>query len=161
MIRKAIYPGTFDPLTNGHLDLVTRASFMFDYVLLAIAASDSKRPLFNLAERVALATEATSHLDNVEVLGFRKLMVQFAANHNIDIIVRGLRTSSDFEYELQMVYMNSHLIKTLENVFLMPSAKCLFISSTIVKEVARHGGDVSPFLPDSVTKALIAKLETS
>lgn len=158
MTSKAIYPGTFDPLTNGHLDLVTRASHMFDQVILAIAASSSKKPLFSLEERVALATEVTAHLKNVEVIGFSELMAHFAAHQNANILVRGLRAVSDFEYELQLANMNRHLMPTLESVFLMPSEEWSFISSSLVKEVARHGGDIAPFLPGVVTQALLAKL---
>ncbi|HDJ1440853.1 TPA: pantetheine-phosphate adenylyltransferase [Serratia rubidaea] len=161
MTSKAIYPGTFDPMTNGHLDLVTRASRMFDRVILAIAASPSKKPLFTLDERVALATQVTAHLDNVEVLGFSELMAHFAEHQNANILVRGLRAVSDFEYELQLANMNRHLMPTLESVFLMPSEEWSFISSSLVKEVARHGGDISPFLPDVVTKALLDKLASS
>ncbi|NIH16085.1 pantetheine-phosphate adenylyltransferase [Serratia symbiotica] len=158
MFRKAIYPGTFDPMTNGHLDLVTRASLMFDHVVLAIAASSSKKPLFNLEKRVELATQVTSHLDNVEVLGFSELMAHFAAHHNANILVRGLRAVSDFEYEMQLANMNRHLMPTLESIFLMPSEECSFISSSLVKEVARHGGDIAPFLPGVATQALMEKL---
>lgn len=158
MFRKAIYPGTFDPMTNGHLDLVTRASLMFDHVVLAIAASSSKKPLFNLGKRVALATQVTSHLDNVEVLGFSELIAHFAAHHNANILVRGLRAVSDFEYEMQLANMNRHLMPTLESIFLMPSEECSFISSSLVKEVALHGGDIAAFLPGIVTQALMEKL---
>lgn len=158
MSSKAIYPGTFDPMTNGHLDLVTRASKMFDHIILAIAASSSKKPLFTLEERVALATQVTAHLDNVEVQGFSELMAHFAAHQNANILVRGLRAVSDFEYELQLANMNRHLMPQLESVFLMPSEQWSFISSTLVKEVARHGGDITAFLPDVVAKALMEKL---
>ncbi|NIG62145.1 MAG: pantetheine-phosphate adenylyltransferase [Serratia symbiotica] len=158
MFRKAIYPGTFDPMTNGHLDLVTRASLMFNHVVLAIASSSSKKPLFTLEERVELATQVTSHLDNVEVLGFSELMAHFAAHHNANILVRGLRAVSDFEYEMQLVNMNRHLMPTLESIFLMPSEECSLIYSSLVKEVARHGGDIAPFLPAVVTKALMEKI---
>ncbi|ATA19987.1 phosphopantetheine adenylyltransferase [Gibbsiella quercinecans] len=158
MTRKAIYPGTFDPMTNGHLDLVTRASLMFDRVVLAIAASPGKKPLFSLDERVAMATAVTSHLKNVEVVGFSELMAHFAAHQNANILVRGLRAVSDFEYELQLANMNRHLMPTLESVFMMPSEEWSFISSSLVKEVARHGGDIAPFLPDAITQALLKKL---
>lgn len=158
MSGKAIYPGTFDPITNGHLDLVTRASLMFDHVILAIAASPTKKPLFTLEQRVALATQVTAHLPNVAVLGFSELMAHFAAHQHANILVRGLRAVSDFEYELQLAKMNRHLMPTLESVFLMPSEEWSFISSSLVKEVARHGGDVSPFLPSVVTHALMEKL---
>lgn len=121
MEKRAIYPGTFDPMTNGHLDLVTRAASMFDHVILAIAASPSKKPMFTLEERVALATQVTAHLPNVEVLGFSELMAHFAQHQNAHILVRGLRAVSDFEYEMQLANMNRHLMPTLESVFLMPS----------------------------------------
>ncbi|MDN5679307.1 MAG: pantetheine-phosphate adenylyltransferase [Ewingella sp.] len=158
MSTKAIYPGTFDPMTNGHLDLVTRAALMFDHVILAIAASPSKKPMFSLDERVALATAATSHLSNVEVIGFGDLMATFAKNHDATVLVRGLRAVSDFEYEMQLANMNRHLMPTLESVFMMPSKEWSFISSTLVKEVARHGGDIKPFLPDNITQALLKKI---
>ncbi|RWR03188.1 phosphopantetheine adenylyltransferase [[Pantoea] beijingensis] len=158
MLKRSIYPGTFDPFTNGHLDIVTRASALFDVVILAIAASPSKKPLFTLDERVALAQQATTHLDNVEVIGFSDLMANFARSQNANILVRGLRAVSDFEYELQLAHMNRHLLPTLESVFLMPSEKFSFISSSLVKEVARHQGDVTPFLPPAVYRALMAKL---
>lgn len=158
MSTHAIYPGTFDPLTNGHLDLVTRAALMFDRVILAIAASPSKKPIFSLDERVALASQATSHLNNVEVIGFSDLMANFAKSHNANVLVRGLRAVSDFEYEMQLANMNRHLMPTLESVFLMPSKEWSFISSSLVKEVARHGGDITPFLPDHITQALLEKI---
>lgn len=158
MSTKAIYPGTFDPMTNGHLDLVTRAALIFDHVILAIAASPSKKPLFSLDERVALATAAISHLNNVEVIGFSDLMATFAKDHNATVLVRGLRAVSDFEYEMQLANMNRHLMPTLESVFMMPSKEWSFISSSLVKEVARHGGDIKPFLPENITQALLKKI---
>jgi len=158
MSTYAIYPGTFDPLTNGHLDLVTRAALMFDRVILAIAASPSKKPMFSLDERVQLAKEATSHISNVEVMGFSSLMANFAQQQNANVLVRGLRAVSDFEYEMQLANMNRHLMPTLESVFLMPSKEWSFISSTLVKEVARHGGDITPFLPTNVAKSLLEKI---
>ncbi|MDU7482263.1 pantetheine-phosphate adenylyltransferase [Hafnia alvei] len=158
MEKRAIYPGTFDPMTNGHLDLVTRAANMFDHVILAIAASPSKKPMFSLEERVALATQVTAHLPNVEVLGFSELMAHFAQHQNANILVRGLRAVSDFEYEMQLANMNRHLMPTLESVFLMPSKEWSFISSSLVKEVARHGGDIAPFVPEIIAQALSKKL---
>ncbi|WP_208950132.1 pantetheine-phosphate adenylyltransferase [Rahnella sp. ChDrAdgB13] len=158
MSTKAIYPGTFDPLTNGHLDIVTRAALMFDHVILAIAASPSKKPMFTLDERVALATQVTSHLKNVEVIGFRDLMANFAKAQGANVLVRGLRAVSDFEYEMQLANMNRHLLPTLESVFMMPSKEWSFISSSLVKEVARHGGDITPFLPQKITQALMDKI---
>jgi len=158
MSTKAIYPGTFDPMTNGHLDIVTRAALMFDHIVLAVAASPSKKPMFTLEERVALATEVTAHLDNVEVVGFSDLMANFAKTQQANVLVRGLRAVSDFEYELQLAHMNRHLLPTLESVFLMPSEEYSFISSSLMKEVARHGGEVKAFLPAPVYLALQAKL---
>ena len=158
MTTKAIYPGTFDPMTNGHLDIVTRAALMFDHVILAIAASPSKKPMFTLDERVALATQVTSHLNNVEVIGFSDLMANFAKAQGANVLVRGLRAVSDFEYEMQLANMNRHLLPTLESVFMMPSKEWSFISSSLVKEVARHGGDITPFLPHEVTQALMDKI---
>lgn len=158
MSTKAIYPGTFDPMTNGHLDIVTRAALMFDHVILAIAASPGKKPMFSLDERVALATQVTSHLDNVEVIGFSALMANFAKAQGANLLVRGLRAVSDFEYEMQLANMNRHLLPTLESVFMMPSKEWSFISSSLVKEVARHGGDITPFLPQVITQALMEKI---
>ena len=158
MSTKAIYPGTFDPMTNGHLDIVTRAALMFDHIVLAVAASPSKKPMFTLEERVALATEVTAHLGNVEVIGFSDLMANFAKAQQANVLVRGLRAVSDFEYELQLAHMNRHLLPTLESVFLMPSEEYSFISSSLMKEVARHGGEVKAFLPAPVYLAMQAKL---
>ncbi|MBS0971169.1 pantetheine-phosphate adenylyltransferase [Nissabacter archeti] len=158
MSNKAIYPGTFDPLTNGHLELMTRASVMFDRVVLAVAANPAKKPLFSLEERVALARQALAHLPNVEVIGFSSLMAHFAEQQQANILIRGLRAVTDFEYEKQLAAMNRHLLPTLETVFLMPSEQWGFLSSTLVKEVARHGGEIDPFLPAPVAQALKQKL---
>lgn len=158
MNTKAIYPGTFDPMTNGHLDIVTRAALMFDRIVLAVAASPSKKPMFSLEERVALAKEVVAHIPNVEVLGFSDLMANFARDRQANVLIRGLRAVSDFEYEMQLAQMNRHLLPELESVFLMPSGEYSFISSSLVKEVARHQGDVSAFLPQVVHTALLAKL---
>lgn len=159
MSTKAIYPGTFDPITNGHLDIITRAASMFDTVILAIAASPSKKPMFTLNERVALAEDAVSHLDNVVVMGFSDLMANFARTQQANILIRGLRAIADFEYEMQLAHMNRHLMPELESVFLMPSKEWSFISSSLVKEVARHHGDVTNFLPPKVHQALLAKIK--
>ena len=158
MSTKAIYPGTFDPMTNGHLDIVTRAALMFDHIILAVAASPSKKPLFSLEERVALASEVVAHLPNVKVVGFSDLMANFARAQQANVLVRGLRAVSDFEYEFQLAHLNRHLLPTLESVFLMPSEAYSFISSSLMKEVARHGGEVEAFLPAPVYEALKAKL---
>lgn len=158
MGTKAIYPGTFDPMTNGHLDIVSRAALMFDHIVLAIAASPSKKPLFSLEERVALAREVVKPLKNVEVIGFSDLMANFARAQGANVLVRGLRAVSDFEYEMQLAQMNRHLLASLESVFMMPSEKYSFISSSLMKEVARHDGDVQAFLPPPVYQALMAKI---
>lgn len=158
MSTKAIYPGTFDPMTNGHLDIVTRAALLFDHVILAIAASPGKKPMFTLDERVELATQVTTHLNNVEVIGFSDLMANFAKMQGANVLVRGLRAVSDFEYEMQLANMNRHLLPTLESVFMMPTKEWSFISSSLVKEVARHGGDITPFLPQVITQALMEKI---
>lgn len=158
MSTRAIYPGTFDPITNGHIDILTRASRMFDELVLAIAASPHKKTMFTLDERVALAQEATAHLKNVQVVGFSDLMANFARTQSANILVRGLRTSGDFEYEMQLAHMNRHLMPELESVFMMPAKEWSFISSSLVKEVARHKGDVSHFLPAHVHQALLKKL---
>ncbi|WP_312241694.1 pantetheine-phosphate adenylyltransferase [Pantoea sp.] len=158
MSTKAIYPGTFDPFTLGHLDIITRAARMFDQIVLAIAASPSKKPMFTLEERVDLARQVTAHLDNVEVTGFSDLMANFAREQQANVLVRGLRAVSDFEYELQLAQMNRHLLPGLESVFLMPSEGFSFVSSSLVKEVARHNGEVAAFLPEPVHHALMAKL---
>lgn len=158
MSTKAIYPGTFDPITNGHIDIVTRAAAMFTEVVLAIAASPGKKPMFSLDERVALAQSATAHLPNVTVVGFSDLMANFARAQQANILIRGLRAVADFEYEMQLAHMNRHLMPELESVFLMPSKEWSFISSSLVKEVARHQGDVAHFLPPNVHKALLEKI---
>ncbi|MGF1685268.1 pantetheine-phosphate adenylyltransferase [Photobacterium japonica] len=158
MTTRVIYPGTFDPITNGHLDLIERAAAMFDHVVVGIAFNPSKKPLFDLEERVALAKAITQHLNNVEIVGFSGLLVDFAKEYQANILVRGLRAVSDFEYEFQLANMNRRLMPELETVFLTPAEENSFISSTIVKEVALHKGDVSQFVDPVITDALHAKL---
>ncbi|RJT23856.1 pantetheine-phosphate adenylyltransferase [Buttiauxella izardii] len=159
MTTRAIYPGTFDPITNGHLDIVTRAATMFDTLILAIANSPHKKTMFTLEERVQLAQAVTAHLPNVQVIGFSDLMANFAKTQQANVLVRGLRTAADFEYEMQLAHMNRHLMPELESVFLMPSKEWSFVSSSLVKEVARHAGDVTHFLPGCVHQALLKKLK--
>lgn len=158
MTTRVIYPGTFDPITNGHLDLIERAAAMFDHVIVGVAFNPSKKPLFDLNERVELASKITAHLKNVEIVGFSGLLVDFAKEHNANILVRGLRAVSDFEYEFQLANMNRRLMPELETVFLTPAEENSFISSTIVKEVALHKGDVSQFVDPLITTALLEKL---
>ncbi|WP_318451516.1 pantetheine-phosphate adenylyltransferase [Photobacterium leiognathi] len=159
MTTRVIYPGTFDPITNGHLDLIERAAAMFDHVIVGVAFNPSKKPLFDLNERVELAGKITQHLDNVEIVGFSGLLVDFAKEHNANILVRGLRAVSDFEYEFQLANMNRRLMPELETVFLTPAEENSFISSTIVKEVALHKGDVSQFVDPLITTALLEKFK--
>ena len=159
MTTRVIYPGTFDPITNGHLDLIERAAAMFDHVIVGVAFNPSKKPLFTLEERVELAQQITAHLPNVEIVGFSGLLVNFAKEHHANILVRGLRAVSDFEYEFQFANMNRRLMPELETVFLTPAEKNSFISSTIVKEVALHKGDVSQFVNPIIQSALIIKFK--
>lgn len=154
MPRIAIYPGTFDPITNGHTDLIERATHLFDKVIVAVAKASSKSPVFNLDERVELATEVLAHIDNVEVCGFEILLVEFMKQKKATIILRGLRAVSDFEYEFQLASMNRHLSDQAETVFLTPSDQYTFISSSLVREIARLGGDVSQFVNPKVVAAL-------
>ncbi len=154
MIVVAVYPGTFDPITNGHSDLVHRAAGLFDKVIVGIAANPSKTPLFDLAQRVTMAEQVLSHLENVEVCGFSELLVDFVKARNAKVILRGLRAVSDFEYEMQLASMNRHLEHTLETVFMTPSEETSFISASLVKEIALHGGDVSPFVHKRIVEAL-------
>lgn len=157
MSLSAIYPGTFDPVTNGHHDLVRRASRLFSRVVVAIAASPGKVPLFTLEERVALAREVLGDLGNVEVTGFSGLTVDFARKNNLDVMVRGLRAVSDFEFEFQLANMSRALAPELESVFLTPQEDLSYISSSMIREIAMLGGDVSPFVHPSVKRALDAK----
>ena len=150
----AVYPGTFDPVTNGHSDLVQRAAGLFDKVIVGIAANPGKTPLFDLAQRVSMAEQVLSHLENVEVCGFSELLVDFVKAKNAKVILRGLRAVSDFEYEMQLASMNRHLEHTLETVFMTPSEETSFISASLVKEIALHGGDVSPFVHEIIVEAL-------
>ena len=158
MTVKAIYPGTFDPVTNGHSDLITRASKLFGEVIIGVAASPSKQPRFDLAERVRMIEEVTKNLPNVTVVGFSGLLVNFAKQHKANVLIRGLRAVSDFEYEFQLANMNRRLSPELESVFLTPAEENSFISSTLVKEVALHEGDVSQFVHPVVKAALESKL---
>ena len=156
-MKTIVYPGTFDPITNGHVDLVERASRLFHHVIVAIASSKKKQPLFNLEERISLAENALSHLDNIEVLGFDYLLVNFVKDHNADAILRGLRAVSDFEYEFQLANMNRALSPEIESIFLTPSEKLSYISSSLVKEIGSLGGDINAFVPPCVSDALTTK----
>lgn len=152
--KTALYPGTFDPITNGHIDLVQRAAKLFDNVIVAIASNSKKNPRFSLEERVRLAEEVLADCPNVTVKGFDILLIDFAHQQNASILIRGLRAVSDFEYEFQLASMNRNLAPDIESVFLMPADEYSFISSSLVKEVALLGGDVSKFVHPLVNDAL-------
>ena len=152
-----IYPGTFDPLTNGHVDLTERASKLFDRVVLAIAHSEKKTPLFTLGERVTLAETSLAHLDNIEVVGFSNLLTDFAKSQGARCVLRGLRAVADFEYEFQLANMNRAMYPEFESIFLTPSEHLSYISSSLVREIAALGGDVTPFVPEMVADALAEK----
>ncbi len=158
MHTRALYPGTFDPITNGHADLIERASQLFSHVIVAIASNPSKKPLFTLEERVEMIKKVTADLPNVEVVGFTGLLADFADEQNATILIRGLRAVSDFEYEFQLANMNRRLNPKLESVFLTPAEENSFISSTLVKEVALHRGAVNGFCHPVVEKALKDRL---
>jgi pantetheine-phosphate adenylyltransferase len=154
---KVVYPGTFDPFTRGHEDLVRRASRLFDAVIVGVAESESKRPLFTAAERVTMAREVLAAYANVRVMGFSGLLMEFVHSVDAAVILRGLRAVSDFEYEFQMAGMNRNLYPEVETLFLTPAEQYLFMSSTIVREIAGLGGDVSSFVSPSVAARLAAK----
>jgi pantetheine-phosphate adenylyltransferase len=154
----AVYPGTFDPLTRGHEDLVRRAASVFDKLVVGVADSRNKKPFFSMDERLAIAREVLGHYPNVEVAGFRGLLKDFVREQGARVIVRGLRAVSDFEYEFQMAGMNRHLLPDVETMFMTPSEQYQFISGTIVREIATLGGDVSKFVFPSVDKWLKAKI---
>jgi len=155
--NSVIYPGTFDPITNGHVDLVARAATLFDRVVVAIADSPKKTPLFNLEERVELARTVLPTADNVEVVGFSSLLINFARSLNVGCVLRGLRAVADFEYEFQLANMNRAMDPEFETVFLTPSEHLSFISSSLVREIASLDGDVSAFVPPQVVAALRRK----
>jgi len=152
--RVAVYPGTFDPITHGHTDLVSRAARVFDHVIVAIAESPHKTPFFSLETRIELAQSQLGGLDNIEIVGFSNLLVEFARERGATVIVRGLRAVSDFEYEFQLASMNRNLCEAVETLFLTPDENYGFISSTLVREVARLGGDVSQFVGPEIAEAL-------
>jgi pantetheine-phosphate adenylyltransferase len=158
-MRIAIYPGSFDPLTNGHLDVIQRAAKLFDRVIVAVAVNESKHPLFTLAERVALVKKSVAHLPHVQTDSFDGLLVEYAAERKAKAIVRGLRAVSDFEFEFQLALMNRKLDENIETIFMMPKDTYTFLSSRIVKEIARLGGNVGPFVPAHVQAALKRKLK--
>ena len=152
--RLAVYPGTFDPITHGHTDLVTRAARVFEHVIVAIAESPHKEPFFRLSKRIELAQSQLGHLQNIEIVGFRNLLVEFVRDRGAGVIIRGLRAVSDFEYEFQLASMNRNLCSSVETMFLTPDERYGFISSTLVREVARLNGNVSQFVGAEIEQAL-------
>ena len=158
-MNRVLYPGTFDPITKGHGDLVERAARIFDEVVIAVAASPKKNPLFPLEQRVELARAVTAHLPNVRVVGFSSLLAHFVKEQEANVLLRGLRAVSDFEYEFQLANMNRQLAPDVESLFLTPSEKYSFISSTLVREIAALGGDISKFVHPSVAAALAERLK--
>ncbi|BBE87337.1 TPA: pantetheine-phosphate adenylyltransferase [Haemophilus influenzae] len=156
-MTSVIYPGTFDPITNGHLDIIERSAIIFPRVLVAVANSPSKKTLFSLEERVELVRQSVAHLSNVEVFGFSDLLANVIKQHNISAIIRGVRTTIDFEYELQLAALNRLLTKGVESLFFPPAEKWAFVSSTIVREIYLHGGDVAELVPVPVFNALKAR----
>jgi pantetheine-phosphate adenylyltransferase len=156
-MKTIVYPGTFDPITNGHIDLIERASKLFDKIIVAIASNQKKSPLFNIDERISLAGECLQHLPNVEIKGFDYLLVNFVNDCEADAVMRGLRAVSDFEYEFQLANMNRALSPDIESIFLTPAEKFSYISSSLVREISSLKGDVSKFVPANVGDALIKK----
>jgi pantetheine-phosphate adenylyltransferase len=153
-MKRAIYPGSFDPITNGHLDVIDRASKLFDEVVVAIAGNDEKQPLFSLEERLDLLDRTIGKRNNLRIAQFDGLLVEFAAAQHASAVIRGLRAVSDFEFEFQMALMNRKLESSVETIFLMPKEEYTYLSSRLVKEIARLGGDVSKFVPDVIGQAL-------
>ena len=167
MNKIALYPGTFDPVTNGHLDIMKRACKICDSLIIAVAENDEKKPLFNIEERICLISEAVltseklkKHSDFIKVKSFNNLLIEFAKNNSVSMIIRGLRAVSDFDYEFQMAGMNSRLNSNIETIFLMASETNQFVASRFVKEVASFGGDVSTFVPSNVYHAIKKKYNT-
>lgn len=157
----AIYPGTFDPVTYGHLDLLDRAARIFDRVIVGVAVNQNKKTLFSLEERVAMTAQVLTNHTNVEVQGFNSLLLDFAKQHGANVILRGLRAVADFDYEFQLASMNRFLNPTIESLFLMPAEKYMYISSSLVREIAVLGGDITGFVPPSIAQALHKKLQQS
>ena len=156
-MRKIIYPGTFDPIHNGHIDIATRAAKLFDVLEFVVAINVEKDPLFTVEERLALITESTKHIKNIKVNQFTGLVVDYAKHSDSIAIIRGLRHVSDFEFEFQMAMMNFHLKPDIASLFMMPDEKYIHLNSTVVKDVVKNGGDISAFVPSCVNDALLSK----
>ena len=156
-MRKIIYPGTFDPIHNGHIDIATRAAKLFDILEFVVAINVEKNPLFSVEERLSLITDSTKHINNIKVNQFTGLVVDYAKNSDSIAIIRGLRHVSDFEFEFQMAMMNFHLNSDIASLFMMPDEKYIHLNSTVVKDVVKNGGDISAFVPSCVNDALLSK----
>lgn len=156
-MRTAVYPGSFDPITNGHLDVIERAAKLFDKVIVAVAVNEAKTPLFSMKERIRLVQESVKNLANVQVDTFTGLLIDYVEAHGGEAVIRGLRAVSDFEFEFQLALMNRKLNGRIETIFMMPKETYTFLSSRMVKEIARLGGDIRGFVPPHVAKALAAK----
>ncbi|MFT5660974.1 MAG: pantetheine-phosphate adenylyltransferase [Sulfurimonas sp.] len=156
MTRKktALYPGTFDPITNGHFDIIERSLGLFDEIIIAVASSEDKQPMFTLEERIHMIKEATHNLDHVSVVGFDNLTVELARAHDANILIRGLRTASDFEYELQLAYLNNSLDNSIETVYLMPKLQHAFVSSSFIRNLLKFNGKIDHLLPKSVEEII-------
>ena len=157
-MRAAVYPGSFDPLTNGHLDIIRRCSRLFDRVMVALLENEGKSPLFTIPERIELIARCTAEMPNVEVHSFSGLLVDFVRRHNATVVVRGIRAVSDYEYELQMALMNRELNAQMETIFMLPAVEYTYVSSRLIKEVFRLGGDVGRLVPAPVLESLRARL---
>lgn len=155
----AVYPGTFDPITLGHIDLIERAGRLFDQIIVAIASNKNKNPFFSLDERIELAQGATEKYANVQVIGFDELLITFMRKYEANVILRGMRVVSDFDYEFQLAGMNRYLASDIESIFLMPAENYIYISSSFIREIASLKGDVSQFVPANVVTALAAKIK--
>ncbi len=161
MQQIVVFPGTFDPMTYGHLDLINRASRLFDKLIIAVAASPGKRPLFSLEERIALSENVCANLPNVQVVGFSNLLIDFMKQQGATILLRGIRTGSDFEYESQLAAMYRRMMPELEIMFLPPAEQFAFVSSTLVREIALHHGDAAQFVPPEIAQAITTKQTTN
>ena len=161
MIQRALYPGTFDPMTNGHLDLVRRAGQIFDEVIIGVSENPNKTKLFNLDERIEIVNHITSNIKNVKVIGFSGLLIDFLAEQECRIVLRGLRALSDFEFEFHLASANKRLNPDIETMFMTPDEQNHFISSSLVKEIAKYGGDISSFVPPYVSSRLLEKYKQS
>ena len=159
--KRAIYPGTFDPVTNGHMDIIQRSSGLFDHVIVGVTTNPSKTPLFSAEARIKMIQDEVSMIENVDVRGFDGLLMDYARKNNAHVVVRGLRAITDFEFELQMALMNRKLADEIVTVFLMPNEKYTYLNSTIVKEVAKFEGDISSFVSPAVEKLLVRKFKSA